>query len=70
MLSVPSDRGCQTYRSENVQTVTGILFPTAVRPAPFFFFIAGFPVVREGGYAMAEVSVLCAYEAEQAVLGA
>ncbi|WP_255091893.1 hypothetical protein [Escherichia coli] len=38
MLSVPSDRGCQTYRSENVQTVTGILFPTAVRPAPFFFF--------------------------------
>ena len=36
MLSVPSDRGRQTYRSENVQTVTGILFPTAVRPAPFF----------------------------------
>ncbi len=39
MLSVPSDRGCQTYRSENVQTVTGILFPTAVRPAPFFLFL-------------------------------
>ncbi|CAD5882277.1 MULTISPECIES: hypothetical protein [Enterobacteriaceae] len=38
MLSVLSDRGRQTYRSENVQTVTGILFPTAVRPAPFFFF--------------------------------
>ncbi|EIO6658794.1 hypothetical protein LQ283_002378 [Escherichia coli] len=38
MLSVPSDRGRQTYRSENVQTVTGILFPTAVRPAPFFLF--------------------------------
>ena len=37
-LSVPSDRGRQTYRSENVQTVTGILFPTAVRPAPFFLF--------------------------------
>ena len=34
MLSVPSDRGCQTCRSENVQTATGILFPTAVRPAP------------------------------------
>ena len=39
MLFVPSDRGCQTYRSENVQTVTGILFPTAVRPAPFFLFL-------------------------------
>ena len=39
MLSVPSDRGRQTYRSENVQTVTGILFPTAVRPAPFFLFL-------------------------------
>ncbi|MDF1128670.1 hypothetical protein P1T57_24830 [Escherichia coli] len=39
MLSVPSDRGCQTYRSENVQTVTGILFPTTVRPAPFFLFL-------------------------------
>ncbi|EFC2249403.1 hypothetical protein FEU66_25955 [Escherichia coli] len=38
MLSVPSDRGRQTCRSENVQTVTGILLPTAVRPAPFFFF--------------------------------
>ncbi|GDA28389.1 hypothetical protein [Escherichia coli] len=38
MLSVPSDRGRQTYRSENVQTVTGILFPTTVRPAPFFLF--------------------------------
>ncbi len=38
ILSVPSDRGRQTYRSENVQTVTGILFPTAVRPAPFFLF--------------------------------
>ncbi len=38
MLSVPSDRGRQTHRSENVQTVTGILFPTAVRPAPFFLF--------------------------------
>ncbi|CAD5754702.1 Uncharacterised protein [Escherichia coli] len=39
MLSVPSDRGRQTYRSENVQTVTGILFPTVVRPAPFFLFL-------------------------------
>ncbi|EFJ2982690.1 hypothetical protein K0J07_004064 [Escherichia coli] len=39
MLSVPSDRGRQTYRSENVQTVTGVLFPTAVRPAPFFLFL-------------------------------
>ncbi|ENY7665715.1 TPA: hypothetical protein ACJK1G_004420 [Salmonella enterica subsp. diarizonae serovar 61:k:1,5,7] len=39
MLSVPSDRGRQTYRSENVQTVTGILFPTTVRPAPFFLFL-------------------------------
>ncbi|HGE9230494.1 TPA: hypothetical protein ACGBQB_004899 [Escherichia coli] len=39
MLSVPSDRGRQTCRSENVQTVTGILFPTAVRPAPFFLFL-------------------------------
>ena len=39
MLSVPSDRGRQTYRSENVQTVTGVLFPTVVRPAPFFFFL-------------------------------
>ncbi|EFG8739553.1 TPA: hypothetical protein KML81_004067 [Escherichia coli] len=39
MLSVPSVRGRQTYRSENVQTVTGILFPTAVRPAPFFLFL-------------------------------
>ncbi|EOY1132416.1 hypothetical protein ACU8C1_004089 [Escherichia coli] len=39
MLSVPSDRGRQTYRSENVQTVTGILLPTAVRPAPFFLFL-------------------------------
>lgn len=38
MLSVPSDRGRQTYRSENVQTVTGILFPTTVRPAPFSLF--------------------------------
>lgn len=38
MLSVPSDRGRQTHRSENVQTVTGILFPTTVRPAPFFLF--------------------------------
>ncbi len=38
MLSVPSDQGRQTYRSENVQTVTGILFPTTVRPAPFFLF--------------------------------
>ncbi|WP_252341794.1 hypothetical protein [Escherichia coli] len=36
MLSVPSDWGRQTYRSENVQTVTEILFPTVVRPAPFF----------------------------------
>lgn len=32
MLSVPSDRGRQTHRSENVQTVTGILFPTASGP--------------------------------------
>ncbi|MGV5579790.1 hypothetical protein ACVN19_16750 [Escherichia coli] len=39
ILSVPSDRGRQTYRSENVQTVTGVLFPTAVRPAPFFLFL-------------------------------
>ncbi len=38
MLSVPSERSCQTCRSENVQTATGILFPTAVRPAPFFLF--------------------------------
>lgn len=38
MLSVPSDRGRQTYRSENVQTATGILFPTTVRPAPFSLF--------------------------------
>ena len=38
MLSVSSDRGRQTCRSENVQTVTGILFLTAVRPAPFFLF--------------------------------
>ncbi|MED8729017.1 hypothetical protein RCM28_10775 [Escherichia marmotae] len=38
MLSVLSDRGRQTYRSENVQTVTGILFSTTVRPAPFFLF--------------------------------
>ncbi|EOX5337886.1 hypothetical protein ACPSUI_004532, partial [Escherichia coli] len=37
---------------------------------PFsFFHVARFPAVREGGYAMAEMSVLCAYEAEQAVLG-
>lgn len=41
MLSVPSDRGRQTYRSENVQTVTGMLFPAAVRPAPFFLFLHG-----------------------------
>ncbi|EBG2416703.1 hypothetical protein FIQ41_08750 [Salmonella enterica subsp. enterica] len=39
MLSVPSDRGRQTYWSENVQIVTGVLFPTAVRPAPFFLFL-------------------------------
>ncbi|CIN24362.1 Uncharacterised protein [Salmonella enterica subsp. enterica serovar Typhi] len=39
MLSVPSDRGRQTCRSENVQTVTGILLPTTVRPAPFFLFL-------------------------------
>ncbi len=46
MLSVPSDQGRQTYRSENVQTVTGILFPTTVRPAPFsLFHIARFPVL-------------------------
>lgn len=38
MLSVPSGRGRQTHRSENVQTVTGILFPTTVRPAPFSLF--------------------------------
>ncbi|EFE4913390.1 hypothetical protein INB73_003854 [Escherichia coli] len=38
MLSVPSDRGRQTHRSENVQTVTGMLFPTTVRPAPFSLF--------------------------------
>ncbi|EAB9079716.1 hypothetical protein J9P64_003942 [Salmonella enterica] len=38
MLSVLSGRGRQTRRSENVQTVTGILFPTAVCPAPFFLF--------------------------------
>ena len=38
MLPVLSGRGRQTYRSENVQTVTGILLPTAVRPAPFFLF--------------------------------
>ncbi|EEW3555883.1 hypothetical protein E2110_20135 [Escherichia coli] len=38
MLSVPSDRGRQTHRSENVQTVTGVLFPTTVCPAPFFLF--------------------------------
>ncbi|ENU6822894.1 hypothetical protein ACFH98_005030 [Escherichia coli] len=39
MLPVLSGRGRQTYRSENVQTVTGILFLTAVRPAPFFLFL-------------------------------
>ncbi|WP_256129487.1 hypothetical protein [Escherichia coli] len=39
MLFVPSDRGRQTCRSENVQTVTGIFLPTAVRPAPFFLFL-------------------------------
>ncbi len=38
MLSVLSDRGYQTRRSENVQTVTGILLPTTVRPAHFFLF--------------------------------
>ncbi|EBI5303900.1 hypothetical protein AUS19_28375 [Escherichia coli] len=38
MLPVLSGRGRQTYRSENVQTVTGILFPTTVRPAPFSLF--------------------------------
>ncbi|EFA6267896.1 hypothetical protein E3N34_23815 [Escherichia coli] len=38
MLSVPSDRGRQTYRSENVQAVMGILCPATVRPAPFFLF--------------------------------
>ncbi|WP_252405231.1 hypothetical protein, partial [Escherichia coli] len=37
-------------------------------PFPFFH-TARFPAVRGGGYAMAEMSVLCAYEAEQAVLG-
>ncbi|WP_252402652.1 hypothetical protein, partial [Escherichia coli] len=37
---------------------------------PFsFFHIARFPAVRGGGDTMAEMSVLCAYEAEQAVLG-
>ncbi|KXN31132.1 hypothetical protein AUS45_26700 [Escherichia coli] len=39
MLPVLSGRGRQTYRSENVQTVTGILFLSAVRPAPFFLFL-------------------------------
>ncbi|EEW2033758.1 hypothetical protein DS402_24995 [Escherichia coli] len=39
MLPVLSGRGRQTYRSENVQTVTGMLFPTTVRPAPFFLFL-------------------------------
>ncbi|GDN82981.1 hypothetical protein BvCmsNSNP043_04438 [Escherichia coli] len=39
MLPVLSGRGRQTYRSENVQTVTGILLPTTVRPAPFFLFL-------------------------------
>lgn len=39
---VASDRGRQTYRSENVQTVMGILCPATVRPAPvFFFYMAG-----------------------------
>ncbi len=41
MLSVPSDRGRQTYRSENVQTVMGILCPATVRPAPVFVFLHG-----------------------------
>ncbi|EFA6267894.1 hypothetical protein E3N34_23805 [Escherichia coli] len=39
MLSVPSDRGRQTYRSENVQAVMGILCPATVRSAPFFLFL-------------------------------
>lgn len=38
MLPVPSDRGRQTHRSENVQAVMGILCPATVRPAPFFLF--------------------------------
>lgn len=37
MLSAPSFRGRQTYRSENVQTVSGSLLPAAVRLAPFTY---------------------------------
>jgi hypothetical protein len=36
VLSVPSFRGRQTYRSEFVQTVSRSLLPATVRPAPLY----------------------------------
>lgn len=36
MLSAPSFRGRQTYRSEIMQAVSGSLLPATVRPAPFY----------------------------------
>ncbi|EAY9719536.1 TPA: hypothetical protein N6W35_004291 [Escherichia coli] len=50
MLSVPSDRGRQTYRSENVQTVMGILCPATVRPAPVFVFLHGGFAVKQAPF--------------------
>lgn len=38
VLSAPLDRGRQTYRSEIVQTVQGMIPLTVVRPAPLFCF--------------------------------
>lgn len=39
VLSAPLDRGRQTYRSEIVQTVQGMIPLVVVRPAPLFSFL-------------------------------
>ncbi|EMD08444.1 hypothetical protein ACRRCN_003406 [Escherichia coli] len=51
MLYVPSDRGRQTYRSENVQKVMGLLCPATVRPAPVFVFLHGGFAVKQAPFA-------------------
>ncbi|TXE56508.1 hypothetical protein FOT57_11995 [Serratia ureilytica] len=39
VLSAPLDRGRQTYRSEIVQAVQGMIPLAVVRPAPLFCFL-------------------------------
>lgn len=49
VLSAPLDRGRQTYRSEIVQTVQGMIPLAVVRPAPLFCFLHSHRIICSMG---------------------